>query len=212
VNVQLAKWREWSERRIRPEIYEIYLHRHISTELTAITKAKELPASYFFTYLAETYATSQMIAVRRQADRHRKVASLAKLMAEIAQAPQTITRDFYVREWGDDLPGHASGAFDSYAAAGDKNADPNRIRQELALLDETVSRVKRYVDQSVAHSDSNAKAMVPTFNDLNAAIDLLGKFYNRYHGLLFPGSSYATLVPVITSHDWKAALRVPWID
>ncbi len=53
-------------------------------EVAKITQAADLPASYFLDYLVETYADKQLIAVRRQADSGEDVATLGRLLTEMA--------------------------------------------------------------------------------------------------------------------------------
>lgn len=49
--------------------------------------------------MADRYGITQAIAVRRQLDTHRDVASLGKLVAEIAEEPQIITKAFWLDLW-----------------------------------------------------------------------------------------------------------------
>jgi hypothetical protein len=209
---RVIKWRRWCDEHIRPDVYSMHLHRHVFQEISAITNAQELPSSYFFEYLGETYATAQMIAVRRQADLHPQSASLGKLLSEIADDPERISRKFYVEAWGEDDARQASAAFDSFAGKGDEHIDPLLVRRDLKSLSDTAESVTRYVNEYIAHSDARPKAAVPTFEELNVAIDSLGRLYDRYNNVLTGGSSHGSLTPVIIDHDWKAVFRVPWIE
>jgi len=190
----------------------MHLHRHIADELTKITTAATLPPSYIFNFIEETYATSQMVIVRRQADLHPRAASLGKLASEIAANPTTITRDFYVSEWGEDDAAAANTAFDRLSGAGGEYVDGNAVQSDLEEMRETVSAVTKYVNQEVAHRDARAKARIPTFPDLNGAIDAIGSLYKGCYRRLFPGQEYGDLVPVIADHNWKAVFTVPWIE
>lgn len=49
--------------------------------------------------MADTSVITQAVAVRRQLDTHRDVASLGKLIAEIAEEPQIITKAFWLDLW-----------------------------------------------------------------------------------------------------------------
>lgn len=208
MDAQLEAWRTWMHERIRPHFLEMGLYRHVFHELRKMSEAKELPASYIFTYLSETYATTQAIAVRRQTDTDPRTASLWRLLREIGRAPQVITRKFYVAEWGEGGP-NASEGFDSYAKPKAKYIDGKRVKNDRRALETTAKAVKRYVDQYVAHAEANPTAEIATFNDLNASMDLAIKLYKRYYGLLFPGV-YETSPEI--GHEWKAVFRVPWIE
>jgi AbiU2 len=187
------------------------LHRHVFREVAAITQARDLPVSYFFDYLGETYATSQLIAVRRQADTSSRVCTLGRLLTEIADDPERISREFYVGLWDADGPGGGS-AFDStFAGEVGSHIDPALVRRDLGALSETAERVTGYVDEYVAHKDARAKAGVPAFEDLNAAIDSIGKLYDKYNNALTGGSSHGSLIPILDP-GWKAVFRQPWIE
>lgn len=84
------------------------LRRHAWEEVSGILQRHGgLPDSYWWDFMVETYATTQVMAVRRQADSHRDVVSLAKLLEPIAPDAERITRDFSLGLWkrGDDLDG-----------------------------------------------------------------------------------------------------------
>jgi hypothetical protein len=69
----------------------------------------------------------------------------------------------------------------------------------------------KYVNEHVAHDMAEpTMTEMPTFNDLNAAVDALGTMFKKYANVLTAGS-YAFLEPVI-QHDWKAIFRRPWIE
>jgi hypothetical protein len=79
----------------------------------------------------------------------------------------------------------------------------------VATLTAGAVKVKDYVDEHLAHSDAGPRADLPTFNDLDAAIDRIGDLFKKYVNLL-TASSYYSLVPVI-QHDWEAIFRQPSI-
>ena len=60
---------------------------------------KSLPESYFFEYLEDTYATTQAVAVRRQAEARSRVVTLGQLVTEIRDEAKGLTRKFWVGLW-----------------------------------------------------------------------------------------------------------------
>jgi len=209
VDSRIEKWLGWLEGTIRADVYAMYLNRCVFRELGAMTRARELPSSYFFDYLGQTYATTQLVAVRRQAETSSRVCTLGRLLREIAQNPEQISRDFYVGLWEDERD-RGSKAFDAFAGRDVEHLPPAVVSTDLDELAGTAASVKAYVDEYVAHSDARGKAAVPQFADLDAAIDSIGELFKKYHGLL-TASVHTTLVPVL-DHDWKAVFRQPWIE
>lgn len=64
------------------------------------------------------------------------------------------------------------------------------------------------MDQRVAHSDDEALTEVPSFAELNAAIDELGELLTKYMSPL-KAEWLATVSPV-HQDDWTRAFTVPW--
>jgi len=69
--------------------------------------------------------------------------------------------------------------------------------------------VAGYVDQHLAHSDAKPRGNLPTFAELDTAIDEIGQLLKKYVNLL-AAASLTTVVPV-NQDDWLAVFRQPWI-
>jgi hypothetical protein len=69
--------------------------------------------------------------------------------------------------------------------------------------------VKRYVDRLVAHWDRRGLKELPTFDELNAALDVISEVFVEWAQWL-TASHRAVMVPVF-QYDWEAPLRVPWL-
>jgi hypothetical protein len=62
----------------------------------------DIPESVFFEFLGEAYATSQTVAIRRQADLDRHSVSFARLLQVISRRnPTPLTRERYLTHFGD---------------------------------------------------------------------------------------------------------------
>ena len=155
----IERWRSWLEESIRPHIYTINLHRYVYEELGKITADRDLPASYFFDFVIETYAVSQAVAVRRLADRNQKVISLASLLKGIAAKPSLLTREFYVGLYDSEDERAADRNFDThFAGASKEHLDHRVVAADLETLRAGAQGVKDYVDQYLAHLDRAPKA------------------------------------------------------
>jgi hypothetical protein len=211
---RIEKWRRWCDGQIKSEVLTLHLHRYAFREVRAIVEAnKSLPESYFFEYLEDTYATTQAVAVRRQAEARSRVVTLGQLVTEIRDDAKRLTRKFWVGLW-DNSDAKRFGVPD---AAFTKQFAPDRgDHLDAAIPDADVQRltdaarsVTTYVDQHVAHSDARPQAGLPTFRELDETIDFIGHLFVKYANLL-TASTWATLEPAI-QHDWKAVFRQRWI-
>jgi hypothetical protein len=103
-DLRIAKWKRWCEGTIYNNVLTMDLHRHVWNEAGEIIEGNaELPDSYWWEFMRDTYATTQAVAVRRQADTHPDAASLGKLIQEIEGDSQRITREWWLGLW--DLTG-----------------------------------------------------------------------------------------------------------
>jgi hypothetical protein len=97
---RIEKWLRWLEDEIQPEVMTMNLHRHVFQEVGEIIEANgSLPPSYWFEFSSDTYATTQAIAIRRQAETGTRVISLGQLIAEIRDNADLLTRAWWIGLW-----------------------------------------------------------------------------------------------------------------
>lgn len=211
---RIAKWTRWIEGSINGDVMTMHLQRETWLEVSGIISDNgQLPDSYWWEFMRDTYAVSQAVAIRRQVDIHRDVASLAKLIGEIGDDSARISRDFWLSLWTNaDLDALAEGGWETqYAGEVGTHLDPAIPSADAEKLSALSLGVKRYVDQHVAHSEAFAEppTITLTLSDLHDTIDVIGELFRKYYNLL-TASSYHSLVPTI-QHDWQAVFREPWI-
>jgi hypothetical protein len=213
---RVAKWTGWCENTIANSVLTMFLQRYAWLEVGKILEdnAGALPDSYWWEFMQDTYGTTQAVAVRRQADTHPDVASLGKLIEEIRGDASRITREFWLGLWdvGDDqIKRHvAERAWEEhYAGNVGAHLDAAIPTADLDALTEGAANVKRYVDKHVAHAEAVPAGVTLTFEELHAAVDVIGDLFKKYSNLLTAGS-YVQLEPVI-QYDWKAAFTMPWL-
>jgi hypothetical protein len=215
---RIAKWSGWIEGTINNNVLTMHLHRHAWQEVSGIIEQNgQLPDSYWWEFMRDTYAVSQAVAVRRQADTHRDAASLGKLVAEIRDDSRRITREFWLGLWSNPSDAFMQmeaerGWSTQYAGSVGEHLDPSIPAGDFDALTAAAAQVKAYVDQHVAHADASAvsKAVTLTLKDVHDAVDVIGRLFGKYYNLL-TASTYLFLVPEI-HHDWKAIFRVPWMQ
>jgi hypothetical protein len=205
------KWKGWIER-IYNETITLFSYRSFYRAVSEITQNNgNIPASSFFDALGAWYATTQSVAVRRQTDLDDRSVSVARLLTNMAANPNVMTRSRHNSMYDDE--GHwqrrANATFDKYAGEGADTIAPERYQADLDEFQTIAQPIKDYVDRMVAHNDQRELTDLPTYEDLNAAIDLLEWLLNKYMVLL-----KATGVPSadpVHQADWKAAFRVAWL-
>ena len=190
------------------------LHRATFKEVARIVRGAELPPSYFFEYMGESYATAQAVAVRRQAETGPRVRTLGQLIAECERDAVRLTRDAWVT-WWDSSERHwlqrAERAFAKhFGGVVGEHLDPAIARADLRRLETDVAPVKVYVDEHVAHADVRPRRTLPTFADLDRAIDTITSLMAKYYNLL---TACIPMDPTpVMLDDWQAVFRRPWLE
>src|SRR5262249_26851464 len=144
------------------------------------TREPALPASVFIDMLSATYAITQAAAVRRQADTDRRVVSLARVLTEIGGDAGRLTHDRFVGSWPAEDQARGSEVFNErFAGSVGLHLDPNVVAADIDQLNQAVDAIVTYVDKHVAHVDRKPAKVLPTFDQLDTAIDMIGNLYNK---------------------------------
>jgi hypothetical protein len=234
---RIEKWGRWIDHGISSDVFTMHLERYAWRRLEEIVSDNaELKdtESYIWEFLFDTYTKTQAAAVRRQADTDPQAASLGRLICDIAETPELLSRDFWLGLWSerDDDAHWRQVAEDAWAKqyAGEigDHLDPAIPEADLAELRDGSKKVRDYVDQHVAHMDARTIRSgdgpptgappdaptktgqeLPTLNEVHDAIDLVGHLFRKYANLL-TAATWTDLVPAL-QHDWEAVFREPWI-
>jgi len=211
---RLTKWKRWIEGPIRDDVIGMHdaraTWRHVGDMLAA---NGDLPASHWWQFMKDTYATTQAVAVRRQAVANRESNNLGTLLEELSQDCSLVTEEFWLRLWSEHVALQQMGQRIWKQQFGGENGthlDPTIVLADAQKLKDGSARVKRYVDKHLAHSDQEANTTdLPILSDVHDAIDLIGQVFRRYFNL-FTASEMTQLEPTI-AYDWMAVFRVPWM-
>lgn len=223
-----AKWTHWIEGPIADDILSIRLRRATWKTVQGLTEENgALPESYWWEFLFTTYSMTQAVGIRRQVDTDRRVASLGRLIREIAASPQVVTRESWLGLWdpaSQEMVAHVAEPAWATQFGGGDSLDPEIPTAELKQLRKATKHVTTYVNEHVAHLKAPAPAnhrqdppeaptrspTTLTLNEVHDVIDEVGRMFRKYHNLL-TANTYTDLVPVIQD-GWLAVFRVPWIQ
>jgi hypothetical protein len=192
------------------------MDRHIYKEVLAIVRANPtLMQSHgdFFEWMRRLYVGSMTVAVRRLVDTHwKKPLSFVGLMDEIADHPEALPRDRFVRPYPAEMRrrGMADRDFDRFSGPGARHVSRAIIADHRRRLMRAQRRLRTYVNKHIAHSDRRPMRRMPTFQELDAVLDLLEELLKEYV-LLLEGKGLTDVLPV-WQYDWKQPFRVAWIQ
>ena len=175
-----AKWARWLDQ-LRHEILILHLYRKFWRDIVRTAEEAKVPPSYFFTFLNETYATYQAIAIRRVCKARQGRPSFRNLLNEIRHHPE-LTRN---------------------------PADLELVANDVASLEMgSLGRIRRYAEEHIAHKQETPATDVPTLEDIHQAIDQLGVLLRRYMVLVLDEDQW---LETTVAGDVMAPFRMAWL-
>lgn len=211
MNNRFHKWNKCFDVIYR-EITSLSVNRNIFWEVQEIinNNPKIQKASSFYEFLGSVYVHSALMGVRRQIKIGKDSISFARLLKEICDTPEVLSRTRFVALYrGSTVQHSADGDFDKFAGKGGSHVDPRLVNADLQALKGKAKKCEKYADRRVAHFDKRAMKNIPVFRDLDDCIDFLEGLVKKYY-LLFRGASLLSVLPV-WQYDWKAIFRERWL-
>jgi hypothetical protein len=205
------KWNKWLDV-IDDEVTILAINRHIFWEVQNIIRNNEAiqKPSSFYTFLGSSYVALAVMAVRRQLKIDNSSISFARLLQEIIDTPDVISRERFVDLYnGSVVKDLADRDFDRFSGEGKNHVDVNMVREELEKLKVLGKGCEDFADKRIAHYDSRAPRVLPTFNELDACIDHLEELLKRYR-LLFRAEAVISVLPT-WQYNWKEIFELPWL-
>ena len=166
---------------LRLEVQTLFLYRKLWRQFIGTAESAGVPRSFMFTFLAEAYATRQAMVIRRVCTGQRGQYSFRHLLTAIRDHPAS-TRN---------------------------RTDPHDVEKDLRGLEAgNLWRVRKYVDQYIAHNQESPVAKLATFDDIDAAIDQLGMLLRKYL-VLVEGEDQS--MDTTVAGDVMAPFRMAWL-
>jgi hypothetical protein len=205
---RLAIWLEWLDV-IDHEVTSLYFHRDLWQQMAkALDSNPQVPRTHALSMVHLAYGASQAAAVRRLVDDRNDVVSLTRLLRDIEANARSVTLEWWLSLYPDPSVAAWAGARDWNKEFGASPLDRNVPRDDLNSLLVDTGGVKIYVDKYVAHRADKQPPPI-TFTELNAAIDAIGRAFQRYY-LLLKAAGRSPISPVVLG-DQMASFRVPWL-
>jgi hypothetical protein len=152
-----------------------------------------------------------VMGIRRQIKIDNRSISFARLLKEIIETPEIITRKRFIEMYTNSVAErHADSDFDQFAGKGNNHVDRNIIKKDLTRLRTNGKKFEDYADKILAHSDKRRPKTIPTYGETEKYINELGDLLKRYV-LLFRADCLTTVLPVY-QYDWKAIFKESWIQ
>jgi hypothetical protein len=130
------KWNRWLDV-INDEVTILAINRHIFWEVENIISKNEAiqKPSSFYTFLGSSYVTLAVMAVRRQLKIDNSTISFARLLQEIVNTPDVISRERFVDLYKESVVADlADREFDRFSGESKSDVDVDMVREDLERL------------------------------------------------------------------------------
>jgi len=170
--------------------------------------------NHFFIWISENYIYSASMGVRRVMDRRKNnnASSLLKLLKEIKKDSRILSRKRYASLFENtgfaDDHYYINMCFDKLVGKGKNYISPDEVEKDIENINIKYSKLKKYIDDRIAHSSGQELRDVPKVSDLDDCIDNLVKTFQHYYSIFYAGS-IPNLIPVI-QYPWKSIFKIPW--
>ncbi len=209
---KLEKWERWLVA-IYDEIVHLADSRQVYTETSKVILSNDaLPKDNdFFVFLQEWYVHSIVMDLRRQLKTDSDSISLAGFLKDIAGASHLLSRDRFVNMVNKDGREEqlCNEAFDKYAGEGEDYISSQRVEEDLRKFQDLSDKCEAYADRLIAHHDKRGLSVVPSYQELNDALDFMNELLQKYFCLI-RGNTLQSVTPVILN-NWKTIFNVPWL-
>ncbi len=193
----LSRWRH-SMKVIRDKATDLWADRMVHKEwLATVLENPELEkGNELFWFMERSYASHILVSLRTFGDDDLRAHSLFNLIDELADHHEILTREWFVARWSMDDKAIAHRQFDRDWGKG-RGVSRRRLEHDARTLERALSRIKRTVDQRIAHVDRKKHRDVSTMKDIDRALDEMYRLVRRYHALIF-------------NADWGEPILLPW--
>jgi len=205
------KWNRWLDT-IYSEITNLSRYRNIFWEVQKIIEdnQKIQKPSSFYEFLGHSYVAYTLMGIRKQVKIHKDSISFARLLKEIIETPEVLSRTRFVNRYkGSAIEHHANKDFDQFSGNVISHVDPSVVKKDLENLMKKAKCLEEYADKRIAHLDKKSPKTIPTYKDADDCIDFLEELMKRYF-LLIRGEALSDILPSYL-YDWKAIFKCPWI-
>lgn len=210
-NNPVTRWRGHIDP-IRVNLVQVQIHRTIFREVVAAVEREATPrtTATWRNHYAQLYVQSQMMAIRRIIRGTADQFSLSGLLRAMERHPAAMTAEMAIAI-SDDLGGGRSAddvVRDLLTRWADESGclDPRIPRRDRNALMRERRTILDWADQTLAHIQIQP-IDIPTFGDLDRAIDHVTDVFQRY-GQLLTAQHYA-VDQIIEDLNWREALSRP---
>lgn len=171
---KLAKWKRWL-RVVHDDVQKLVMHKDIFWQIGEIVNSnpKIQIHSAFYDFIGNSHAAYVVMGIRRHVKTHKDSISFRALLEDIAANAEILSREYYRALYaGSGMEDLADGDFDQFSKPGGEHIDPDLVSTDIKRLEEAGKKAEELADRRIAHYDKKEVSVLPTYNEVDACIDL----------------------------------------
>ena len=209
----IKRWKSWLPA-MQHDLTDLLGKRETFWELQEVAREnpKIMNPHSFFDWMCRNYIVSQLVGVRSFVDQSRDSRSLWRMLYVMLEYPGAINRTTHVQMYGKDqmLSDQGHMTFNNIVGINRPYLGPMAIRADMRIIEDASERVRRFVNKRIAHKTSPSEIRrLPTFDELDAALNEIDKVFCKYN-LLLTGESMDS-AHATRQFDWREVLWEAWI-
>jgi hypothetical protein len=196
---------------IKNETTGLVIYRHVYKEVRAMidsNPALQIPSS-FYDWMHQGYTQVMVMGVSRLIDRRHDSVSFVRLMEEVEQFPEVLSRRRFVGLYPRHMRFMGDRDFNQFAPHNGQHVKASIIRRDRRRLIRAGLQIRKFRHKHIAHRADRSLRRLPTFQELNHCVDLLEQLLKKYT-LLIEAIAMMDVLPT-WQYDWKKVFRIHWI-
>jgi len=189
------KWKRWLKKDLRPEIRYLMTLKIVYKKMTEVfTDSQKYPEkTYIYWYIAQVHSASIVAGIYRLIDKRGDVVSLYRLLTEVKNNPELVSRCAYTR-----LPARYPNHTRNYLnknglnkeftqmAGNGKYINRSIVDRDIKQIDNISDRVGKFRHKFIGHHADNQRhyRVMPTFKQAHDCVDELERIFNKYYQLI----------------------------
>lgn len=182
MNSKLKKWRNKIDS-VQKDVWMLLNFRSVFHQLNEMytLNHKSSDNLLFFDFIFYSYVAWACVAIRRLTEINKNGYSLRQLIEDIAKNPIMLSRSYYREIYSNTVVSqHYNQDFDMYVVNNGKHIDPNDVSLDITALNDLYIHFEGFIDKVVVHKDNALPQTVPSWQDLDDAINIIERITLKY--------------------------------
>jgi len=206
------RWRSWLQQIDKHMFEKAYIDKAMFERYGAIhdgNVAIQTPGN-FHNWVFSNYAHSLVLQIRKIADTNQKAVSLRRLVGQIAQHPDVLTKRSFLSKYGRRFTHLGEANWLRYCNGRNCRSIPRGVaHQDLKEIDRLATSIIDYANKEIAHHERGRRYRTLWLDKAFATLDGLLAVCYKYGDLC--GQPVPCPYSIVDHSGWDEIFKQPWI-